>query len=76
MSGPDYWTTNVLRMEDHVYSPTVHTVQLFKLGFELAPPVIELGSPDQLVLRFDDLQPNLENYSYTLIHCDAYWKQS
>ncbi len=75
-AGPDYWTNTVLRMEDHVYSPTVHTVQLFKAGFELSPPIIELGSEDQLVLRFDDLQPNTENFSYTVVHCDANWQQS
>ncbi|MDQ3100714.1 MAG: DUF5103 domain-containing protein, partial [Bacteroidota bacterium] len=74
--APDYWAQNDLRMEDRVYSPTIHTVQLFKLGFELAPPIIELGSEDQLILRFDDLQPNIENLSYTVIHCDAYWKAS
>jgi hypothetical protein len=75
-SGDDYWRSNVLRMEDQVYSPTIHTVQLFKLGFELAPPLIELGGTDQLVLRFDDLQPNLENLSYTLVHCNAAWQPS
>lgn len=74
--GTDYWGGTVLRMEDHVYSPTIHTVQLFKLGFELAPPLIELGTTEQLVLRFDDLQPNLENLSYTLIHCTADWQPS
>ncbi len=65
-----------MKMEDQVYSPTIHTVQLFKRGFELAPPIIELGSADQLVLRFDDLQPNNENFSYTVVHCDALWQPS
>lgn len=74
--APDYWATNDLRMEDRVYSSTIRTVQLYKRGFELAPAIIELGSPDQLVLRFDDLQPNTENFSYTIVHCDAYWQPS
>ena len=65
-----------LSMTDQVFSPTIHTVQLFKRGFELAPPIIELGSADQLVLRFDDLQPNNENFSYTVVHCDALWQPS
>ncbi|HRH36844.1 MAG TPA: DUF5103 domain-containing protein [Flavobacteriales bacterium] len=60
--------------EDHTYSPTVRSVQLFKQGFETAPPVIELGGTEPLVLRFDDLQPNPENLSYTLVHCNANWK--
>lgn len=62
--------------EDRTYSPTIHTVQLYKQGFDLAPPVIELGSTETLVLRFDDLQPNVENLSYTLVHCDANWQPS
>ena len=69
-------TTDDLIMEDRTYSPSVRTVQLFKQGFELAPPIIELNGTDALVLRFDDLQPDVEYLSYTLVHCDAYWKPS
>lgn len=73
---PEYWTESVLRYEDRTYSPTVHTVQFFKLGFELAPPITQLDDQVPLVLRFDDLQPNLENYSYTVVHCNANWEPS
>lgn len=62
--------------EDHTYSPTVRTVQFFKEGFELAAPVIELNGTDAAVLRFDDLQPMVEDLSYTLVHCTADWKVS
>jgi hypothetical protein len=62
--------------EERTYSSTIRTVQLFKAGFELAAPVIQLGSGEALVLRFDDLQANTENLSYTLVHCDAYWRPS
>ncbi|MBX2980245.1 MAG: DUF5103 domain-containing protein [Flavobacteriales bacterium] len=76
-NSSDYWTNKVpLRYEDHTYSSTVRTVQLFKEGFELAPPVIELGSEEGLILRFDDLSPDPQYLSYTLVHCDAYWKPS
>lgn len=61
---------------DQVFSPTVRTVQLFKEGFELAPPVIELGGSDALILRFDDLAPDPEYLSYSLVHCDAQWNPS
>ncbi|HMC97881.1 MAG TPA: type IX secretion system plug protein domain-containing protein, partial [Flavobacteriales bacterium] len=75
--GPDYWNPQqAVLAEDHTYSPTVHTVQLFKEGFEMSSPVIELGSPEALVLRFDDLQPNVESLSYTVVHCDANWHPS
>lgn len=73
---PDYWAPQELICEDRVYSPTVRAVQLFKKGFELAPPVIDLGGADPLVLRFDDLQPDPEQLSYTFVHCDAEWRPS
>lgn len=72
----EYWSSQELRYEDHVYSPTVRTVQLFKKGFELSPPVLELGSTDPLVLRFDDLAPDVEDLSWTVVHCNADWTPS
>lgn len=69
-------TDGVPDTQDKAWSPTVRTVQLFKEGFELSAPVIELNSEDVLVLRFDDLQADIENLSYTLVHCDARWKPS
>ncbi len=74
--APDYWSPQELVCEDRVYSPTIGTVQFFKQGFELAPPVMELGAQDPLVLRFDDLQPDPEQLSYTIVHCDAHWRPS
>ena len=71
---PDYWQAAELRFEDRVYSPTVRTVQLFKEGFELAPPVIELNGTEALILRFDDLAADPQPLSYTLVHCDAHWR--
>ncbi|MFT3885115.1 MAG: DUF5103 domain-containing protein [Flavobacteriales bacterium] len=65
-----------IRYEDHIYSPTVRTVQLFKKGFELAAPVIELGGNEPLVLRFDDLQADVQQLSYTIVHCTAGWQPS
>lgn len=72
----EYYQASTLRYEDHVYSPTVHTVQFFKKGFELAPPITDLEGQEPLVLRFDDLQPDMENLSYTLVHCTANWEPS
>lgn len=73
---PDYWQDAALRFEDRTYSPTVRTVQLFKKGFELAPPITDLENQEPLVLRFDDLQPNIESLSYTVVHCTADWAAS
>ena len=75
-SPPDYWQEVAIRFEDRTYSPTVRTVQLFKKGFELAPAITDLENQEPLVLRFDDLQPNIENLSYTVVHCTADWSAS
>lgn len=74
--GEEYYTAQTLRYEDHIYSPTVRTVQLFKKGFELSPPILQLGGPDVLVLRFDDLAPEAEDLGYTVVHCNADWSPS
>lgn len=63
-------------IKDAVYDDLVKTVQLFKKGFELSGPFIQLGSPDQLVLRFDDLSGEPFDLSYSLIHCNADWRPS
>lgn len=77
IGGTDsYYSPQEIQYEDRIYSPTVHTVQLFKKGFELSPPILELGSPEPLVLRFDDFSPDIENLSYTIIHCNADWQPS
>ncbi|MBK9149316.1 MAG: DUF5103 domain-containing protein [Flavobacteriales bacterium] len=75
-ADPDYYRPSETLTPDRVYSPTIRTVQCFKAGFELAAPIIELGSNEQVVLRFDDLAPDIEDLSYTLVHCDHAWQPS
>lgn len=72
----DYYKKTFLRYEDYTYHPTIHTVLLYKKGFELAPPLIQLGSTEKLVLSFDDFSNDYKTYYYTIIHCDANWKPS
>ena len=71
-----YYDGPLPRFTDQVYSPTVRTVQLYKQGFALSQPILELGSGDRLELHFDDLQDQAEYLSYTLVHCDADWRPS
>ncbi len=72
----DYVKDNFIRYKDWIYRSNIRTVELRETSFELAAPLIELGSSQQLVLSFDDLDGGYENYSYTLIHCDASWNPS
>lgn len=72
----EYYSPQEPTTKDHIYVPTVHTVQLFKKGFPLSPPIIELGGTEPLVLRFDDFSPDVEDLSYTVVLCDSAWHPS
>lgn len=61
---------------DRVYKESIKSVLLHRTGWELSYPVIELNSPEQVTLSFDDLTDEIKNYSYSLIHCDANWQPS
>jgi len=62
--------------QNAIYHDEIKSVQLYRDGNELSNPVIELGSDQKLVLKFDDLAEDVKNYSYTIIHCDANWNES
>jgi hypothetical protein len=59
---------------DIIYSKNIKSVQLFRDGWRLSYPVIELYSDLQLILKFDDLSDEIKNYNYRLIHCDSDWR--
>ncbi|MCB9201391.1 MAG: DUF5103 domain-containing protein [Flavobacteriales bacterium] len=71
-----YYSASELRYDDRTYDPDIHTVQLFRTGFELGAPVIELGSDQTLDLRFDDWKPTIQDLNYTVEHCTHDWQPS
>jgi hypothetical protein len=71
-----YYSTKYIRNDNAVYRENIQTILLYKAGFELSPPIIQLNSAEKLVLVFDDLDANYKQYRYTLIHCDAFWNNS
>lgn len=72
----DYYKKNFFRYEDYIYDDNIKTILLYKEGFKLAPPLIQLGSDEKIHLSFDDLSGELKTFKYTVIHCDANWKPS
>ncbi|HET6245961.1 MAG: DUF5103 domain-containing protein [Bacteroidetes bacterium] len=72
----DYYRTDFLRHENHVYISSIKTVLLTLNEDELAPAVIKLNSSNVLKLSFDILDLELRNYMYAFIHCDAMWEPS
>ena len=72
----DYYVSNNLRFENAVYKRDIKTVLLHPVGYELADPIIALGSEDRLLLEFDQLGDDADYYGYTLVHCTADWQPS
>ncbi len=61
---------------NHCYDPSIKTVQLFKAGFELSSPIIQLNSSERLSISFDDLDPEIKRYKFTILHCTSDWQIS
>ena len=61
---------------DYVYSNNIRTVQMHPRGQEQSYPVIEFGTNDELMFSFDDLDGNVKNFQYRIIHCNADWTES
>ncbi len=62
--------------QDKVYKNGIKSVLIHQKGNELLFPAIELGSDKQIVLQFDELGTNVNDYSYSVVHCDADWHES
>ncbi|MDD5507951.1 MAG: DUF5103 domain-containing protein [Bacteroidales bacterium] len=72
----DYFIESYFRYEDYIYHPSIKTVQLYRSGFELSNPLIRLNSDERLMCTFDDLDGDVKDYRYTVIHCGANWQAS
>ncbi len=62
--------------ENHCYDPSIKTIEIFKEGFEMSQPVILLNSDEKLLIQFDDLDPDIKRFKYTIRHCNADWSTS
>lgn len=61
---------------DIVYGRDIKTARIFKEGSETSYPITRLDDEKPLILSFDELTKNMRYYSYTIVHCDADWRQS
>jgi len=62
--------------DNKAYLKQIKTVQCYNTQKEQSIPVITLGSSDQLIFSFDDLDGGSKNYWYTIEHCTYDWKPS
>ncbi|HEY3388827.1 MAG TPA: DUF5103 domain-containing protein [Prolixibacteraceae bacterium] len=67
-------TTPTLR--NGIYRENIHSVQFFREGWDFSQPVIDLGTDQRLLLKFDEQSEGVTNFVYTITHCDADWYPS
>lgn len=62
--------------DNHVYVDHIKSVQFYIEGFPLDDPIVNIDEQNRLTLLFDDLHNEVEDYFYTIIHCDMDWNPS
>lgn len=62
--------------ENATYKEGIKTVLAHRDGFALSNPVLGLHENLKLVFKFDDISPDVKDYSYTIVHCDAEWNET
>jgi hypothetical protein len=64
------------RYSDYVYQDYIKSVKFHVSGLPLSYPIIDMEAGTQLILSFDDLEYEVSNYYYKIIHCDQDWERS
>lgn len=59
-----------------ILDPNFRTLIVEKEGDFLAPPVIQLGSGERIVISFDEIGDDWSRLQYRLVHCNADWQPS
>ena len=72
-SEDEYYDSQHIRYDDYVYVENLKNVKLYKTGFDLAAPFLELNSGNKLTLTFDDLSSEGITYYYSFILCNQDW---
>jgi len=65
-----------VQYDNAVYRPEIKSVEFFNADKQASFPVIALGSNEEVVLGFDDLNGGSRTYNYTIQHCDDSWVPS
>lgn len=62
--------------EDYVYVTNLKSVRINPIGSPLNPPIVYLGNPQRLIVSFDDMDNEVKDYSYDIVHCNKDWTPS
>jgi len=61
---------------DYIYQPNIRFPEVYKTGSDQTNNIIELNSNQQLLFQFDDMDNDIKNLSYQVIHCNPDWTVS
>jgi hypothetical protein len=61
-----FFTSPLFGQVDKIMNPNIQTVLIFPKGKPLALPVIGLNTQDELLIQYDDLSANYQQYYYTI----------
>lgn len=67
---------NYADLSNRIVKQNIKTVLFHRDGWEMSPPLLRYNSDEKLLLSFDDLDGDVKEYMYTIIHCDANWEPS
>ena len=62
--------------KNETFNRQIKTVLCHNTIDELSLPIINLNSAEQLLISFDDLDTNIKDYYFTIIHCKSDWTAS
>lgn len=63
-------------VSNRIIEPNIKTILFHRAGWDLSPPLMKYNSNEKLLLSFDDLDGDVKEYMYTIVHCDANWEPS
>ena len=62
--------------KNETFNRQIKTVLCHNTIDELSLPIINLNSGEQLLISFDDLDTDIKDYYFTIIHCKSDWTAS
>lgn len=62
--------------QTNIHHDLIKTLQVKVAGESLSNPIIAMQGGKQIEINFDAMTSGYQHYAYSLIHCDADWKQS
>jgi hypothetical protein len=68
-----------LEYKDRIYNPNIKTINLYsdkRRESKIEPPVVNIKSPNRLILEFDELYEDARYFQAKIIHCNWDWTPS